>query len=104
MKKLLLLLSAILFLSEANAQFNNLWIPDTISGTTFNLTVNDTFAQLKPGNQTITAGINNSQFWGPTLIFNKGDIVHLNVLSFKLFSTFRWTVSPLLKIKVGPQN
>ena len=104
MKKLLLLLSAILFLSEANAQFNNLWIPDTISGTTFNLTVKDTFAQLRPGNQTITAGINNSQFWGPTLIFNKGDTVHLNVLNNLNDSTFRWTISPLLKIKVGPQN
>ena len=55
MKKLLLLLSAILFLSEANAQFNNLWIPDTISGTTLNLTVKDTFAQFRPGNQSITA-------------------------------------------------
>ena len=81
MKKLLLLLSAILFLSEANAQYNNLWIPDTLSGTTFNLTVKDTFAQLRLGNQTITAGINNSRFWGPTLIFNKGDTVHLNVLN-----------------------
>ena len=81
MKKLLLLLSAILFLSEANAQYNNLWVPDTLSGTTFNLTVKDTFAQLRLGNQTITAGINNSRFWGPTLIFNKGDTVHLNVLN-----------------------
>ena len=79
MKKLLLLLSAILFLSEANAQYNNLWIPDTISGTTFNLTVKDTFAQFRLGNQTISAGINNSKFWGPTLIFNKGDTVHMNV-------------------------
>ena len=79
MKKLLLLLSAILFLSEANAQYNNLWIPDTISGTTFNLTVKDTFAQFRLGNQTISAGINNNRFWGPTLIFNKGDTVHMNV-------------------------
>ena len=79
MKKLLLLLSAILFLSETNAQYNNLWIPDTISGTTFNLTVKDTFAQLRLGNQTISAGINNNRFWGPTLIFNKGDTVHMNV-------------------------
>ena len=79
MKKLLLLLSAILFLSETNAQYNNLWIPDTISGTTFNLTVKDTFAQFRLGNQTISAGINNNRFWGPTLIFNKGDTVHMNV-------------------------
>ncbi len=38
----------------------------------------DTFAQLRSGNQTITGGINAS-FWGPTLFFNQGDTVHLNV-------------------------
>lgn len=58
--------------------YNNLWIPDTLSGTNFNLTIKDTFAQLIPGNQTITAGI-NGKFWGPTLFFNKGDTVHLHV-------------------------
>jgi blue copper oxidase len=62
----------------ANAQYNNLWIPDTISGTTFNLSLKDTFVQFLPGNQTITAGINGA-FWGPTLIFQKGDTVHMNV-------------------------
>ncbi|NBP74665.1 MAG: bilirubin oxidase, partial [Crocinitomicaceae bacterium] len=81
MRKKIFFLLAIIFLSGKNlsAQFNNLWIPDTISGTNFNLTLNDTFAQLRPGNQTITAGINGSQFWGPTLIFNQGDTVHMNV-------------------------
>ena len=28
------------------SQYNNLWIPDTLSGTQFNLTIKDTFAQL----------------------------------------------------------
>lgn len=65
----------------SNAQsYNPLWIPDTLSGTTFNLTIRDTFAQLVRGNQTITGGI-NGKFWGPTLFFNKGDEVHLNVLN-----------------------
>lgn len=65
---------------KLTAQYNTLWIPDTISGTTFNLALKDTFAQLRPtGNQTITGGINNSAFWGPTLIMNKGDVVHMNV-------------------------
>ena len=71
--KNILNLSVIIFLlllkNNVSAQYNNLWIPDTISGTNFNLSLNDTFAQLRPGNQTITAGINSSQFWGPTLIF-----------------------------------
>jgi bilirubin oxidase len=64
----------------ANAQtYNPLWIPDTISGTQFNLTIKDTLKQLRTGNQTITGGINNSAFWGPTLIMNTGDTVHMNV-------------------------
>jgi FtsP/CotA-like multicopper oxidase with cupredoxin domain len=55
----------------------------------FNLTLKDTFAQLKTGNQTVTGAINNNNFWGPTLIMNKGDVVHMNVqnkcFSFKKF-------------------
>jgi bilirubin oxidase len=78
--RLLLLISAwFCSCNEAHTQsYNKLWIPDTLAGTNFNLTIKDTFAQLTPGNQTITAGINN-KFWGPTLIFKKGDVVHLNV-------------------------
>lgn len=67
------------FASTAQS-YNQLWIPDTLSGTEFNLTIRDTFAQLVPGNQTITGGI-NGKFWGPTLFFNKGDVVHMNVLN-----------------------
>jgi bilirubin oxidase len=59
--------------------YNNLWIPDTLSGTTFNLNIKDTFAQIvNTGNQTITGGI-NGKFWGPTMFINKGDVVHMNV-------------------------
>ena len=62
-----------------HAQYNTLWIPDTLSGTNFNLTIKDTFSQIRTGNQTITGGINNSKFWGPTLFFNKGDTVRMSV-------------------------
>jgi len=81
MRKLtvLLLVTLLLLGKNLSAQYNSLWIPDTLSGTNFNLNLIDTFAQLRPGNQTITAGINGSQFWGPTLIFNQGDTVHMNV-------------------------
>lgn len=77
-KKILLI--ALLFGSIfCNGQYNNLFIPDTLSGTTFNLAIKDTFAQIvAKGNQTITGGI-NGKFWGPTLFFNKGDEVHMNV-------------------------
>ena len=71
----LLLLSVSL---TANAQYNTLWIPDTLSGTNFNLAARDTFKQIIPGNQTITEAINGN-WWGPTMIWNKGDIVHINV-------------------------
>ena len=60
------------------AQYNTLWIPDTLSGKSFNLTIKDTFSQIVPGQQTITGGI-NGKFWGPTLFFNKGDTVRMNV-------------------------
>ncbi len=77
---LLILGLIILFKTNASAQsYNTLWIPDTLSGTNFNLTIKDTFAQIvNTGNQTITGGI-NGKFWGPTLIINKGDVVNMNV-------------------------
>lgn len=74
----LLLFSLLLVAADLKAQYNPLWIPDTLSGTTFNLTIRDTFTQILTGNQTITGGINGS-FWGPTMIWNKGDVVHVNV-------------------------
>ncbi len=67
-----------IFCTTTHAQYNTLWIPDTLSGTTFNLNMRDTFVQFRTGNQTITAGINGA-FWGPTLFFNQGDSVHMNV-------------------------
>lgn len=83
MNKKNIILCLIISLSAINlsAQYNNLWIPDTLSGINFNLNLVDTFAQLRPGNQTITAGVNN-KFWGPTLFFNKGDTVHMFVHSY----------------------
>ncbi len=80
--------AALLALSpfQSFSQYNTLWIPDTLSGTTFNLSLKDTFSQILPGNQTITGGINGS-FWGPTLFINKGDSVFMNVHNFLNDST-----------------
>ncbi len=88
MKLKTLLSAALLFLlvDASFAQYNTLVIPDTLSGTTFNLALRDTFKQFLPGNQTITGGINGN-FWGPTLIFNQGDTVHMNVHSYMNDST-----------------
>ena len=77
-------LIAILFtlvMTEASAQsYNQLWIPDTLSGSTFTLTAQDTMKQMLPGNQTITAAYNGN-WWGPTMIWYKGQTVHLNVIN-----------------------
>ena len=81
MKKKLLPLFFIIFLTfHAKGQsYNNLWIPDTLSGTNFNLRIIDTFAQIvNTGNQTITGAI-NGKFWGPTIFVNKGDQIQMNV-------------------------
>jgi len=85
MKKVIFILSFILFnllfIDVYSQTYTNLKIPDTLSGTQFNLALKDTFAQLKSGNQTITGAINNHSFWGPTLFFNKGDTVRFNVVN-----------------------
>ncbi len=79
-KSFINLLLILLFTSSSLfAQYNTLWIPDTLSGTTFNLTIKDTLKQIRTGQQTVTGAINNASFWGPTLFFNKGETVHMNV-------------------------
>lgn len=59
--------------------YNDLWIPPTLTGTTFDLTLSKSTKQIKTGNATKTYGYNGNSFWGPTLIMNKGDFVKLNV-------------------------
>lgn len=58
---------------------STLWIPPAISGTTFNLTLAKATKQYRTGAATNTYGYNGSDFWGPTLIMNKGDKVQMNV-------------------------
>lgn len=76
----LICIGALLATSNVNAQYNKLHIPDTLSGTHFNLVLKDTFTQYKTGQTTITSGINGN-FWGPTIFINKGDTVHMNILN-----------------------
>jgi len=77
----------ILFSGKSFSQYNTLWIPDTLTGPTFNLNIKDTFSQIiSSGNQTTTGGI-NGKFWGPTLIFNQGDSVQMIVHNYLNEST-----------------
>lgn len=57
---------------------NPLFIPDTLSGKTFNLSAQKATKVFFTGFNTTTFGYNGA-FLGPTLIMNKGDSVTLNV-------------------------
>lgn len=57
---------------------NLLAIPDTISGTEFNLNIYDTSKVFYNGYTTNTFGI-NAAYLGPTLFLNKGDSVNMHV-------------------------
>ncbi len=57
---------------------NPLFIPPTLSGTSFDLNIQNGTTQFYPGINTPTYGINGALL-GPTLIVNKGDWVTMNV-------------------------
>ncbi len=59
--------------------YNPLYIPDTMTGTTFNLTLDQSSKRFFAGNATNTYGYNRALFWGPTLIMKKGDFVRINL-------------------------
>ena len=66
--------------SSTDTIYNTLFIPPTLTGTTFNLTLSQSSKQFfKTGSATTTYGYNGQSFWGPTLIMNKGDNVQMNV-------------------------
>jgi len=81
MKKLLIALSFFISLSCPTAFGQTLIpIPDTLSGTSFYLTIEDSVTQFYPGFSTNTIGYNGS-YLGPTLILNQNDIVELMVVN-----------------------
>lgn len=65
---------------SAFAQYNDIWIPDTLTGTTFNLNLHTATKQLvTSGPVTNTYAYNTANFWGPTLIMNQGECVQINL-------------------------
>ena len=64
--------------SGGSSGYNPIWIPETLTGTTFNLTLAKGEKQIRDGEKTATYGYNGA-FWGPTLVMNKGDMVQMNV-------------------------
>ncbi len=75
MKKLILLLFPNLLLAQFNTE---LFIPSTLEGTTFELTIDESTRQFFAGQTTQTIGF-NGDFLGPTLIFNQGDAIDITV-------------------------
>ncbi len=69
---------------------NQLFIPDTLSGTSFNLNIQTGTKSFYPEKATPTYGYNGN-FLGPTLIINKGDNITLNVTnSLNVPTTVHW--------------
>lgn len=100
-KKLSPILFLLIFTSQVSAQYNSLTIPEAYYGTVgssgriFNLIIKDTIKQFRTGNQTVTGSISSptkkNNFWGPTLIVNKDDLVRMNVTNnLNEASTIHW--------------
>ena len=63
----------------ASGGYTTIPVPEALTGTTFNLTLDKATKALKDGAATATYGYNGSKFWGPTLILNQGDVVQMHV-------------------------
>lgn len=89
---ILLFIFGFLPYNEVDAQ-NPLAIPPTLSGTTFNLNIQNGITQFYSGINTPTYGINGALL-APTLIVNKGDWVTMNVtntlIGFGNSTTIHW--------------
>lgn len=77
MKKLIPL-CFILFLTNAAAQ-NKLFIPDTLAGPNYNLTMHMDSVQFFAGKISHTYAFNSNKYLGPTLLLNKGANVSITV-------------------------
>lgn len=88
LKRLFSLLS--IFIPVLVFSQNPLFIPDTLSGTNFNLTVQTGTRTFFTGYTTNTYGYNGNLL-GPTLLINKGDNITLNVTNnLPVSTTVHW--------------
>ena len=77
MKKLLFTLTCMIVI-QVKAQ-NLLFIPDTLSGPNYSLTMHRDSVQFFPGKKSLTYAFNSNHYLGPTLIFKKGTNVDIQV-------------------------
>jgi len=74
------IISSLLVLAANSQTFSNqVAIPPTLSGPSFNLTVKDTAKEFTPGLTSQTFAINNMDYLGPTLIFQQGETVDFTI-------------------------
>lgn len=77
-RQIVFLAVLLFFTVDFSVAQNPLFIPPTLSGTSFDLNIQNGTTQFYPGINTPTYGINGALL-GPTLIVNKGDWVTMNV-------------------------
>ena len=71
---------ALLSMASAMLQSQNLlFIPDTLSGTSFSLTMHRDSVQFFPGKKSNTYAFNTNKYLGPTLFFKQGTTVSITV-------------------------
>ena len=78
MKGRILMFGCVLAAGFAKAQ-HLLQIPDTLSGSSFNLNIHRDSLQIRPGQITQTFGVNANRYLGPTLFVKKGDSISINI-------------------------
>ncbi len=94
----LIILVILVFPSKLKGQ-NALLIPDTLSGTTIDLTLQNGIYQFYEGQNTTTMGANGN-ILGPTLLLNQGDFVNFSVNNqLADTSTIHWH-----GLHVAPEN
>lgn len=71
--------------SSQPSTYRPLWIPPMLEGsraegvTSYDLTLSTSTKSLMSGSATATYGYNGSEFWGPTLVLNRGDVAQMTV-------------------------
>ncbi len=84
-------LSILLLIGLRVSSQNALFIPDTLVGTNFNLSMHEDSVQFFAGNISHTYAYNNNHYLGSTLIFNKWANVTINVTNLiKDTTTVHW--------------
>ncbi len=90
MKKIVVLLFLSVKLLSVSGQ-NALFIPDTLIGPNYNLNMHEDSVQFFPGAISHTYAFNSNHYLGPTLIFNKGTAININVTnSLNDTTTVHW--------------